>query len=284
MARAELGVRRSREQTFVASVLAREQLGRLARALADEGIVVMPLKGVLLQAIVYDDPSERPISDIDVLVPEGRFEHVVRVLRREGYTAAFERGAAAQTFRPSGHDTFLVDVHWSLFRRGLFRMPTSEVFARSTRDARLFGSPVMRMNSYDVFAHLIGHFVKGRLRMDDACHLSDFERVARSLELDPRQCARHVERCGLARAARYVLRLSGGRFGTSVVGALHRDPLGYLVATRWWYTEHVLNATLPRGARSFAHHIARSIRRRARRTFAHSASGDRCSRSSTSEL
>src|SRR6266511_5085875 len=72
-------------RAFTASVIARETLREVARALGDSGIPVMPLKGVLFQLVLYADPAERRLCDVDVLVPESRFAEAIAILMQHGY-------------------------------------------------------------------------------------------------------------------------------------------------------------------------------------------------------
>ena len=65
--------------------MAREVLRDLAAVLAKEGIPVRPLKGVLFQLLLYGDPAERTLLDVDVLVPRRCFGRATRALIRAGY-------------------------------------------------------------------------------------------------------------------------------------------------------------------------------------------------------
>lgn len=96
-------------------------LSRLGAALEDAGIPAIALKGsALLAGNVAPAPGVRWMSDIDILVPEGRVDDTTWVLESLGYThSAAERPDAAPVFRLY-HDTFTspegrpVEVHWRL--------------------------------------------------------------------------------------------------------------------------------------------------------------------------
>jgi len=64
-----------------------EQTREMLQALHAEKIQVVPLKGIWLAEHVYDDPSARPMSDIDLLVNPDTFEQACRVLNDLGYAA-----------------------------------------------------------------------------------------------------------------------------------------------------------------------------------------------------
>ena len=98
---------------LVRRVVLKEVLGCLAGA----GIPVMPLKGALLAYWVYDDPSERRVSDVDLLVPEKSFEAAIAKLAGQGYHAEPAIQTHERTLR-SRDVPMTVDLHRSLFPRG----------------------------------------------------------------------------------------------------------------------------------------------------------------------
>ena len=181
----------------------RELVRRLATLLAAAGIEAVLLKGALLQQAVYDDPAERPVNDLDLLVGAADFERVFRV--------------------PGSR--FVVDLHRELFFPGQFRLRGREVIARARQDTKLFDAPLLVPDPYDLYAHLFGHFVLAWLTTRELHHPRDFERVARRFQLEARRCAETLARCGMARAAHYALPLLGDPFSLEVLQALPPDPL-----------------------------------------------------------
>ncbi len=218
---------------FVDETLAREQVAHIATILGNRGIEVAPLKGVLLQRTVYAGKLARPISDVDLLVAPGRFHDAQAALADAGYAPYTEPAWSSATLRRAG-DRYLVDLHRCLFRRGLFELDAREVLARATPDESLFGARVLRLDPLDLYAHLVGHFVKGRHVRSDAVHIRDFAAVAEHYDLDPGEIASHLEAHGLARAARYALRIAaeaGDARSREVLTRLPRDPLGDQLAS-----------------------------------------------------
>lgn len=77
-----------------ASALAEMQWERAAAALAETGIEPVLLKGLDLARSVYDDPVERQIGDVDLLVPRRDLKRAVRRLLDLGYECRLDlRGA-----------------------------------------------------------------------------------------------------------------------------------------------------------------------------------------------
>lgn len=216
-------------RALLSHVVGRAVVQRVAPLLSRAGIPVMPLKGVWLQARVYGEAGGRVITDVDLLVPEAAFARSIAVLTEGGWKA--RAGNASEISLEHPDFSLLVDLHCRLFRPGAFALSTAAVFERSTVDRELFGVELFAPCPLDVFAHLLGHFVKSRTRRDDHIRLRDFTALAHHFNLDAVQCARHLHAAGMARAARYVLPslTSTDTFCAEVLSALPRDPAGRLV-------------------------------------------------------
>ncbi len=72
-------------------------VARIARLSQELGAELMILKGVALAASYYDEPHQRPSSDIDIFVPRPVFEDVVSELTSIGYTIIPTLGGALVT-------------------------------------------------------------------------------------------------------------------------------------------------------------------------------------------
>lgn len=200
--------------------------------LTPEGIAVMPLKGLWLQQMAYASPAERRITDVDVIVPEGTFERAEQALLRAGFRRT-GRASTEGAYRLRGYSLAL-DLHRELFTRFAFDLPARDLFARGRRDTESFGCEVTSPDPLDVFAHLVGHFVKSRATRDDRQHLRDFSVMAERLSLDPAHCATHLAQTGLSRAARFVMPLVAeverSAFAAQVLAALAADPVAAVLA------------------------------------------------------
>jgi hypothetical protein len=190
----------------------------------------MVLKGMWLQAYVYRDPDERPFTDLDLLVRRSERADAEAVLVRLGYRLdSVEPGDVASLYvAPAG---FLIDLHYELFPDGLFGLRGEHLFERGVSDTRLVGVPLRVPSPYDGFAHLVGHFAKGRHGPGDAKLLRDFEAVARAFDLRPDVAAAQLVEGGLRRAALYALQFhpDPSSFSARTRRALPPDPLGSAV-------------------------------------------------------
>jgi hypothetical protein len=273
----EPSLRFGRTERLAAALVARHDFAAAVRVLNDAGIIPMPLKGVLLQHVVYQDPAERVLSDADLLVPPGRFDEAIAALRAAGHRVAPEGRAGAATKGPRAR--LEVDVHRRLFSPGLYALSADHLFARGTLEPRLFDAVVVLPHALDLYAHLVGNFAKGRHGAGDGPQLRDFSAVASRFALAAGSVARHLEKHGLARAARYTLAhaaQSGDPFAAKVLARLRTDPVGAASAaaareltkrfgggaTVSLIAPHLVNRNLPRGAVSALVHVAIGLRTR----------------------
>ncbi len=208
-------------------------LQRIARAFSRAGLGLMVLKGMWLQAYAYEDPDERPFADLDLLVRRGELAAAEAELVRLGYRLQIDApGDVARLYvSPEG---FQIDLHYDLFPDGLFTLRGEHLFLRGFQDTRLVGVPVSIPDPYDGFAHLVGHFAKGRHGPGDTKLLRDFEELARAFQLRPSHAAAHLVAGGLRRAGLYALQFHGDpdSFAARTRRALPADPLGQALVRR----------------------------------------------------
>ena len=266
-----------RLRTTLVGELALSLANQVFAACAERGIVLMPLKGVLLLGRWPALRGRRDLVDIDLLVLSSDVEALTLVLHALGFEATVS-STAGRTFA-SNSWPLSIDVHQHLFPHGMFRMPTDAVFSRAEMDASLFAGRVARMSDEDLFAHLIGHFVKGRGAFRQDTSLNDIRWLLREglyrLE-DADTLGNHLRALGLQRAAGYVLGHASFRdepVACAVVRSLElsrRDRMAIAVARldtranadspRWW-TPHLLDRSLVAGSRSLFAHANEATRR-----------------------
>jgi hypothetical protein len=274
--------RRDPPERLAAAVLGAELVAAVARMLEAYDIPTIPLKGVLLQHTVYSHPAQRVITDVDVLVPPERFDEACWRLAHAGFThRSTSRGAFGVSFMaPTG---MALDLHCHLFGRGRFRMSTAGVLARAHPDEELFGAPVWILDPYDWYAHLVGKFATDHADGRQRHRLEEIAALPGALGLDAERAALHLERCGLARAARYTLTLSSDladdAFADKTLGELAPDVIGDLLARAarriaeaaapgsplGSVPAHLLNHTLPAAAASIGVALTDGARLRLRR-------------------
>jgi hypothetical protein len=272
--------RENRERTKLVGELALRLANEVIEACAVQGVVPMPLKGVLMLARWPELLGVRDLVDVDLLVRPDDMRTLVDVLRAQGFEMTVSTSAGIVL--ASDASPFSIDVHHRLFPHGLFDVPTSEMFARAEDDATLFAAPVARMSDEDLLAHLVGHFVKGRGVFGDDKSLDDIrwlleQGVFPLAAAEP--LAAHLRKLGLHRAAGYTLGHASFRrypvvpallrslqltaVERFVVAAARLDTDLHDSEPRWW-TPHLLDRSLPAGSRSLALHAEEGALRFAR--------------------
>lgn len=125
-------------------------------ALSRAGVPAALLKGISYAGWLYPDPGQRPMTDVDVLVPADAFEVAHAALRRLGY---WHVGPGAQR-SPRHHALTLkrrhaaIDLHRSPTQRGRVAIPMSEVWARTTAAPWVPGA--LRLELHD---EILFHFI-----------------------------------------------------------------------------------------------------------------------------
>jgi hypothetical protein len=118
-------------------------------------IPVIVLKGAFLAHSIYPDPSLRPMSDIDILVPPDRELEVMQILRNLGYSAPENPGSQYMNEHhhlPGAHKTVnsqqvLVEVHHSAL--------SGDATARL--DTGSLTEPVNRFRADGTWHYSLGH-------------------------------------------------------------------------------------------------------------------------------
>lgn len=202
---------------------------RVAEVLYRRRIPVMPVKGVLLQKLVYGEQSFRPIADVDILVPEPQFGAALAALRDTGFTQErWELGGWQVTLRDPAGPPLGVDLHRRLTRTSRSRLSVAGMFQRGKMDAQLFGAPVILPSAEDLFAHLLLHGTLHWLNLGRLHRPQDFEAVGHELAIDVARCARHLTDQGLLPHACLMLPLitrdAGGAFVEMLASRLPLAP------------------------------------------------------------
>jgi len=229
------------------ALVASEIVADVAKRLAEVDIPVMPVKGALLQHWLYDSPSARRLTDVDLLVPPAHLVRAVTQLESAGYRRAGGSSVGAVVMRTPL--ALALDLHPRLFDAARYRLPTHELFARGVVDATLYGVPVWLPSRLDAYAHLVGKIGSDHLDARSRERLSEIAMLGDQLGALPEVVADHLVSCGMGRVSRYVLplvhRTTADRFSLAVHERLPPDRVGDAIAT-------IADQLLPRCAPSSA--------------------------------
>lgn len=251
--------------TTVAPSLVREA----ATILAARNVPVMPLKGVLLQQLIYKNGVFREMRDVDLLVPPALFPQACLAFREAGFEAV---AVGLDSFRRPGH-ILEIDLHRRLSATTRSRLRADDMFRRGRSDTQIFGVSVVLPSPEDLYAHLLLHLALHWIRTGRLHHPEDFEAVPEALALSVDGMARHLAEVGLIPHAALMLPLvaahSGGDFTIRLLravrlstrhelvtsigralcerfapGSLQRRTAGFLLAPSW--TEASVDALMNR--------------------------------------
>lgn len=134
------------------------ELPAIVSALIGAGVRVAPIKGVSYARGVYRAPAERPMTDIDLLVPPGREGDAARVLERLGF--ARDRSAALHHATPWSRDGLVIDLHHAIIGAGRSRVDLPAVWDRAVEG---WPAGASRLEPVDELVFHLVHMIRNRL-------------------------------------------------------------------------------------------------------------------------
>ena len=194
---------------------------RVLHALHRKGVTPVLLKGSALREVVYQDPVERSMGDLDLLVSPSEIEDAMTALRSAGYASDSPEVLAAYRqhhfhyllTHPPG---FIVELHWALSEPDSHKgLSTQEFFARSITLRRGNSLAVRVPSSEDLLLHVVSQ------NSDDAFGLlrrvADLDRIlSLSPQLDWNYVGGSAKKAGLDMVLAVSLRLTELLLGTKV--------------------------------------------------------------------
>lgn len=171
------------------------ELGRVLSALGTAGVSAMPVKGVVLDELVYGPDVPRTFDDLDVLVRRAELPRARKALAELGYygrpVPRFEevdhRFHDVQLFRPVAGGEQCLEVHWDLWPAARFDSMLDDLWRRSVT-ARVGGVETRVLSMEDTLLHLAIHRTSSALRLRFICDVAEIVRQ-RSQDLDWEQLA-----------------------------------------------------------------------------------------------
>jgi len=217
--------------------LARE-LARLLRVLAESGIPIMPVKGVVLSQRLYGDLALRPTSDIDLFLPAQATVRAVRVLAGVGYAGPFPERRLSRWFlrhsvdyplfgaaSANGKQTATVELHWRLHREESINRPMTADLWAEARPTEWLGAPALGLSPEWEFIHLCLH--AGQHQWRTLKWLADIHELCCCRPPDWRRVREKVGRFGLLSPVETTLSACHRLLGTFDDGKL---PAGFRLA------------------------------------------------------
>ena len=178
------GLSRFRRDYIASALLAelRERhLNEVTSALTAADIPVAFIKGVAYLGRIYADPAERPMSDIDLLVPPAQHEQAARVLRRLGFWRVGSRRQQSRLHHAVGYKRkgVALDLHRSMLQPWRSRIDIAGLWRR----ARLLSQPRRyRLDPVDEMVLHLGHIARHEL-MVPAVNYIDAARLLAAVDI-----------------------------------------------------------------------------------------------------
>ncbi|MCG8418774.1 MAG: nucleotidyltransferase family protein [Proteobacteria bacterium] len=163
------GIARFRDDFVASSLLAelREKtVSRVIAAMAREDVPVILLKGISYATTLYSDPAERPMSDVDLLVPPDRHRNAARILRRLGYWVAGSNQQSSPFHHAIGfkRKNSSIDLHRSIMQSWRSRIDIGDLWRRA-RPARERDDGSLRLDPVDEAVIHLAHMARHELRV-----------------------------------------------------------------------------------------------------------------------
>jgi hypothetical protein len=197
------GLERFRRDYIASSLLAElraRSLAEVGDAFAAARIPVALIKGAAYLGYLYADPAERPMSDVDLLVPPARHAEAERVLRRLGFWRVGSPRQQSRLHHAVGYKRkgASIDLHRSIIQPWRSRVDTGALWQRVVPAA----AGLWRLDPVDEAVIHLGHVARHELMVP----LVNYVDAARLLQ--------HVDRAAIVARAREF------RLGRAVHAAL----------------------------------------------------------------
>lgn len=206
-----------------------QQAGELLGTLRGAGIRCVPIKGVWLAETVYAEGHQRPMCDIDLLLPQEQIGAAIAVLQHRGYEpkqgTVMSRFACDLTVRHPDHPC-PVELHWQFGTALQPRLPCppmAPVWA-NVAPATLHGQPVEALPPEEHLVLLAYHTLHHRFAMPLRAYL-DVALLVRATgsALCGARYRETAHRWGIDRGAMLVVRTMEDLIGVPLPEALTRE-------------------------------------------------------------
>lgn len=185
-----------------------QALQRATHALDRAGVATVVVKGPVLAALWYGDPSARRYHDLDVLVGPAEFAAAIDALAAVGFVETNRNWTGYRSLGmgevPLHDGTVSIDLHWHLVTfardRRSFRVRTAELLEGRV-PIELGSVPAHRLGDEDTLAHTVLHAGLAGARL--LIHQRDVHVVASAV--DARAASRRIDELRLTRLASATL-------------------------------------------------------------------------------
>ena len=184
------------------------------------GITVAPVKGVVLSRWLYDDVSDRPYRDLDVVIAREDLPRMFAAVEARGWPIqvhSSEMGELEFTV-----DRLTVEIHAEFGRRDLSRLTIAGLLARATGDGATFPFPIRRIDDIDHFLLLVANVTKKAFTYANPHQPADLDRLLARLRPRWGELLERVQAARFLTALRNVAVWMEDEHGSAPFGELLR--------------------------------------------------------------
>lgn len=213
--------------------LMQAELAAIVDDLREVGVPVMLLKGAALGRLVYDSPAERPIGDLDLLIPARQLEPARTVLEKRGYNAAglywltrwqqHYRAELPMVCQAPDRQGMLVELHWSLVMLPYYieTISVDDIWQAAQPAADLPGA--FAPDPATLLLHSCAHWALHHSQEERLLWLLDIDRLARWNRLQWDRVLDQATRWRLQLALRRFIQQAEDALGTPIPPAAKHE-------------------------------------------------------------
>lgn len=201
----------------------REAASTFLGALAARGVAAAPIKGLVVSALLYEEPLDRPFGDVDVLVGRGDLARVAEVARGAGWRIVRD---SRQLFTlnvviPPG---IPMDVRASVGPPPFATATAQEMLDRASlvRDPRVMTGPFWLLDGHDHLALLMLDAVFDKFALRSDLRKLELAQALRRWVPSPARFAADLRAAGLVTVAWIALTWLHGETGDAAALELLR--------------------------------------------------------------
>ena len=146
------------------------EFSKIVRSMKNQGILLIPLKGIYLAEAVYDSPALRSMRDLDLLVKKSDLKKTEEVLSELGYgPVECNRVIADDNYHFTyfhGKTRLQVEIHWAILPPNFPYNVDIEGLWKRSRTAVIDGNEVLVFSPEDQILFLCSHMSKHAFQVD----------------------------------------------------------------------------------------------------------------------
>lgn len=201
------------------------ELCELLSTLHANHVQVIALKGTYLSAAVYENPSLRPVNDIDLLVRQCDLNHCDKTLNDMGYGPSNRKWISGEYFQSHHHlpsytkkNRYPIEIHWTISHPNSPVDVPVEALWQQAREINIYKNDVLVLSPEDLLIQLCIHTCLDNLFVGGLRPLIDISEILTHLrgELNWDTLHDQVIRLHAEKAVYLVLDLTSELLGTSL--------------------------------------------------------------------